>query len=194
MSMTASASVKPTRKNRRSRGLDPEQLNQLYPSLQFLTTGAPGALSERSWVAAFRARPDAVEALLADLIKQVHARPGRIGQRPMPREEQVDFEALVYGEQTDQPLVDVLPSLIQGSEAQFCLKAHMSRVQLWRLRRGEYHPDVKQIRLIAAAVGKNPTYFVEYRKAMAIAAFVQLVDERPGIATNLYRRYLDVKG
>lgn len=192
--MTVTASVAAPRKNRRSRGLDAEELHQRYPSLQFLTTNAPGALSERSWVAAFKARPDAVEALLADLIKQVHARPGRIGQRPMPREEQVDFESLVYGEQTDEPLVTVLPGLLKGSESQFCLKAHMSRVQYWRMMKGEYHPDIKQIRLIAAAVGKSPTYFMEYRKAMAIAAFVQLVDERPGIATNLYRRYLDVKG
>lgn len=192
MTIVATAPSTP-RRNKRTRGLPEEDLNARYPSLKFLSTRAPGLLSERSWVAAFNARPDAIEALLADLIKQVHAKPGRIGQRPMPREEAVDFDTLVYGEQTEQPLAEILPSLITGSEAKFCAKAHMSRVQLWRMRRGEYHPDVQQIRLIASAVGKSPTFFVEYRKAMAIAAFVQLLDERPGIATALYRKYLAVR-
>jgi hypothetical protein len=28
---------------------------------------------------------------------------------------------------------------------------------------------------------------------MAVAAFINLIDERPGIATSLYRHYLDVR-
>src|SRR4051812_25714431 len=87
---------------RRKRGVPKDELERTYPSLTSLA-GPPGRAVEQAWVAVFRARPDAMHALLADFIKQVHAQPGRIGQRVMPREAEVDFQALVYGEENDLP-------------------------------------------------------------------------------------------
>ena len=177
-------------RRRRTKGTPHEELVERYPSLSSLAkpSGSKGA-----WVAVFNQRPDAMHSLLADFIKQVHAKPGRIGQRPMPKEEQVDFEGLLYGEENDLPLPEVLPKLVKMTERQFCAQVHMSRVQYWRMLKGEYDPDVRELRLIAAAVGKPPTYFVEYRKAMVVAAMLNLFDERPGIVTSLYRRYLQVR-
>lgn len=134
-----------------------------------------------------------MHSMFADLIKQVHATPGRIGQRPMPKEEEVDFQALVYGEQNEEPLTQVLPKLVKISERAFCAKIHMSRTQYQRMLRGEYHPDAKELRLIAQALKKPAAYFVEYRKIMVLSAFVNLIEERPGIATMLYRDYLTVR-
>jgi len=179
-------------RRRRGRGVPAEEMQRRYPSLSALA-GPPGRATQRAWVAVFNARPDAMHSLLADFIKQVHAQPGRIGQRPMPREEQVDFQGLVYGEQTDLALVEVLPKLVRVSERAFCQQVHMSRTQYQRLLRGQYDPDVNEIRLIANALKKPPVFFLEYRKAMAVAAFVNLIDERPGIATSLYRHYLQVR-
>jgi hypothetical protein len=34
---------------------------------------------------------------------------------------------------------------------------------------------------------------VEYRKAMVMAAVLNLLEERPGIATTLYRHYIEVR-
>lgn len=181
-----------TPKRRRGRGIPPEELRGLYPSLKHLGE-PPTKAGERAWVAVFNLRPDAMHALFADLIKQVHATPGRIGQRPMPKEEEVDFHALVYGEQNDMPLTEVLPKLVKVSERAFATKIHMSRAQYQRVLRGQYHPDANELRLIAAAVKKPPAYFVEYRKIMAMAAFVNLIESRPGIATMLYRDYLSVR-
>jgi len=181
---------KPRRK--RGKGMPAEEMAQRYPSLSHLA-GPPSSATKRAWVAVFNARPDAMHSLLADFIKQVHAQPGRIGQRPMPREEVVDFEGLVYGEENDLPLIEVLPKLLQVSERQFCEQIAMSRTQYRRMLRGKYDPDVNEMRLIAAALRKSPVYFVEYRKAMATAAFLNLIDERPGIATSLYRKYLEVR-
>lgn len=183
--------VRPRRK--RGKGVPLAELEQRYPSLKSLA--APGEASKRSWVAAFNVRPDAMHALLADFIKQVYAKPGRIGQRPMPREEEVDFQGLVYGQPNDVALVDVLPGLMKAlpiSERSLATRAHLSRTQLQRLMRGEYQPDVNELRTIAGVLGKPPVFFVEYRKAMAIAAFVNLIDERPGIATSLYLRHITV--
>lgn len=183
-------STEPAR--RRTRGVPQEELERKYPSLSFLT-GPPGKATRRAWVAVFNQRPDAMHSLLADFIKQVHAKPGRIGQRPMPKEEQVDLESLLYGEQNDLPLIEVLPKLVTASERAFCAQIHMSRTQYQRMLKGDYDPDVKELRLIAEALKKPPTYFVEYRKAMAVAAFLNLLDERPGIATSLYKTYLEVQ-
>lgn len=179
-------------RKRRQKGLPHDELERLYPSLSYLS-GPTGRATKRAWVAVFNTRPDAMHSLLADFIKQVHAQPGRIGQRPMPREEQVDFQGLLYGEENDLPLPDVLPKIVTKPERAMCAEIHMSRAQYWRMLKGEYDPDVNELRLIARAVGKPPTFFVEYRKAMAVAAFLNLIEERPGIATSLYRKYLEVR-
>lgn len=168
-----------------------DELRAKYPSLAALAH--PVSDSPDTWTVAFRARPDAMHALLADFIKQAHAQPGRIGQRPMPREEQVDLDGLLYGEDNERPLVEVLPPLIKTSVQRFAAKVHMSRTQCMRLLKGDYSPTVAEMRLIAEAVGKPPTFFIEYRTAMVIQALVQLFHERPGVATALYRKYLEVK-
>lgn len=145
-----------------------------------------------AWEAAFTANPDALNKLLADYIKQIYATPGRVGQRPMPREEHVDLDTLLHGEITDQPITEVLPKLIKPSERAFAQRIHMSRTQLQRLVAGAYKPTVSELASIAEAAGVPPAYFREYRHAMVTAAFVQLLEERPGVATHLYRTYLKV--
>lgn len=169
-----------------------EELQARYPSLKALTQPS-GRASKIAWGAVFKARPDAMHALLADFIKQVHAQPGRIGQRPMPKEQEVDFAALVYGEDNEEPLSVALPKVLHISERAFAMKVHMSRTQVQRLLSGDYDPDVNQLRQIAAAVHKPPVFFVEYRKAMVLAAFLNLIEQRPGIATALYRQYLEIR-
>jgi hypothetical protein len=58
---------------------------------------------------------------------------------------------------------------------------------------GDYEPDVSEIRLIAKAVSKPPTYFIEYRISMVIAAVHNAIADNPNIATMLYRKYLTVR-
>lgn len=183
-----------TEKTRRKRGkpMAAEEMAARYPSLQFLS-GPPGKVTERAWVAVFNARPDAMTNLLADFIKQVHATPGKIGQRPMPKEDQVDLQSLIYGEENDLPIHQALAKQVAVSERMFCTQIHMSRTQYQRLLKGEYHPDVNEIRAIAKALKVPPAYFIEYRKAMAISAFINLVESNPGIATTLYRQWLEVQ-
>jgi hypothetical protein len=177
-------------RRRRNPAMSPDELHRRYPSLNQLATRPPEQNLERAWVAVFNARPDAMYALLADFIKQVHARPGRIGQRPMPKEAEVDLEGLIYGEDNDLPLIELLPKMMGTSERTFCQRIYMSRAQFRRMMAGEYHPDVYELRRIAVELRKPPVFFVEYRKAMALAAVVNLFNERPGVATKLYRSYL----
>lgn len=185
---TAQPSTPPRR--RRTPALTDDELHRRYPSLEHLASRPPEESSQRAWVAVFNARPDAMHALLADWIKQVNAQPGRIGQRPMPKEADVDLQGLIYGEDNDLPLIELLPKMMRVSERLFCSQISMSRAQFRRLLAGDYHPDVYEVRRIAGVLGKPPVFFVEYRKAMALAAIVNLLNERPGVATKLYRSYL----
>lgn len=173
-----------------------EEIQEQFPSLKTLA-GPPSKACERAWVAAFTEKPEALEALLSDLIKQAYAQPGRIGQRPMPKEEDVNLHALLHGEYSDEPLQISLPPLVKISERAFAMKIHMNRRTYQRMFLDDtdparYHPDMEIVRRIAAAVGKPSSYFIEYRMMAAQAAFMQLITDRPGIATRLYKDYLAV--
>jgi transcriptional regulator with XRE-family HTH domain len=190
--LEVSVTAVPTQRKRRGRGMEREEMVATYPSLKSLSA-PPGRAVEGAWVATFSARPDAMQALLADYIKQVHTKPGRIGQRPMPKEADVDFQTLLYGEVSDMPLLEVLPDLVKAlaphlrSERTFSQAIHMSKTQYRRMMNGQYEPTVNELRTIAKVVGKPPVYFSEYRKAI-----LNLMDERPGIATKLYQQYIEV--
>lgn len=145
------------------------------------------------WEAAFAANPDALARLLADYIKQAHAVPGRVGQRPMPNEENVDLGALLYGEVSEAPLAESLPALIKPSERAFCRRTFISRSQLQRALAGEYAPTIEELISIADAAGVPPAYFREYRHAVLMSALDGLFKKRPGLATSLYRTYITAR-
>jgi hypothetical protein len=167
-----------------------EEILEKYPSLR--TLAVPDEANKRAWVAVFNARPDAMHALIADFIKQVHAKPGKLGQRPLPKEEQVDFQALMYGDFSDEPL-HVLLTRHPISARNMAMRLKMNRERVRLMYAGEYIPDVDELRRIAGVFGKPPAYFMEYRKAMAAAAFMNLMDEHPGMAGSIYLNYLEVR-
>lgn len=193
---SSEASAKP-RKPRKEKApvYNLEELQEKYPSMKTLA-GPPSKASERAWVAAFTLKAEAMEDLISDLIKQAYAQPGRIGQRPMPKEEDVDLQALLHGEYTDEPLHEILPKLIKISERAFCAKVHMNRRTFQRMLleprdKLKHHPDMELMERIAKAVKKPASFFIEYRLMAAQAAFLQLITDRPGIATRLYRDHLE---
>ncbi len=190
---TTKAAQEARTKNRRNKGLSTDELHRRWPILKALT-GPPTPEGERAWDVMFTLRPDAMHALLRDMIKLTYATPGRIGQRPMPKESEVDFEDFLWTDLNELPLVEVLPKLLDGiSERAFCMKIAMSRSTFQRLMTGQYLPTANELRDIAKAVRKPPTFFIEYRKLMAVEAFINLIEDRPGIATRLYRDYVTVK-
>lgn len=145
-------------------------------------------------MAAFTEEPQSMYSILSDIIKLAHAKPGRVGQRPMPREEEVDLDALIHGQVSNEPLVDVLPKAMGDmSERALARAVHMSKTQVQRMMSGEYEPDASQIRRIASAVNVPPTYFLEYRVMMVVSALHNIMNENPNVATALYRKYLTVR-
>jgi hypothetical protein len=176
---------------------DIEQLREKWPSLKTLALPT-GKACETAWVAAFTEQPGMVERFLSDIIKQAYAKPGRIGQRPMPREEEVNMEILLNGEFAEELLHVVLPKIMPGSERAFCLKIRIGRRTFQRmlLEPGDpdkFYPDMEILSRVAAGVRKPPAFFMEYRQMAAQAAFIRLITERPGVATRIYREYLLVE-
>lgn len=172
---------------------DRGELEAQYPKLSDLL-GPPKAALSHSWIAAFSEEPQAMYSILADIIKLAHAKPGRVGQRPMPREEEVDLDALLYGQVSNDPLTVTLPRVMgEMSERRLAQVVRMSKTQVQRMMDGDYEPDVDQLRRIASAVNVPPTYFLEYRTAMVVAAMHNVIAENPNVATFLYRRYLKVR-
>lgn len=184
--------ARPKTGRKRQRSVDREEIQAEYPRLNDLL-GPPRSALSQSWIAAFSEEPQAMYSILADIIKLAHVKPGRVGQRPMPREEEVDLDALIYGQVSNEPLPDVLPRLMHISERQFAARVKMSRTQVQRMIAGTYEPDLDQLRRIAAAVNVPPTYFREYRMMMVVAALHNIMEDNPNVATALYRRYLEVK-
>jgi hypothetical protein len=182
-----------TVKRQRREPMSRTEMDTRWPSLKHLATTSPTKACEEAWVAAFTISPDSMFSILQDLIKQAYATPGRIGQRPMPKEEDVDLNAMLHGDFCDEPIHVALPKLVKVSLRAFCVKIHMSKTQYLRLLAGDYHPTMEEIRIIASAVKKPASYFVEYRLIAAQAAFVQLITDNPGIATKIYRTYLETK-
>lgn len=177
--------------------VDINELAGTYPSMRMLAA-PPGKALSGAWVAAFTARPEALESLLSDMIKQTYAQPGRIGQRPMPREEEVNLEALLHGEYSDEPLTVILPRLVgRRSHQQFAARILMSKRTYQRIflpdtHKDKYWPRMDEIERIAEAVGKPASFFLEYRLMAAQAAFLRLITDRPVLATRLYKDYLEV--
>jgi hypothetical protein len=173
-----------------------EELQERYPSLKYLAAPASKA-GQRAWVAAFTHRPEALEGILSDLIKQAYAKPGRIGQRPMPKEEEVNLEALLQGEYTEETIDVALPKLVKVSQVAFTNKIRISRRMYQRMilpdsDPDKYHPDMEILQRVATAVGKPPSFFLEYRLIAAQAAFLRLLQDRPVVATRIYREFLEV--
>lgn len=169
---------------RKRKGLTDEQMLVRFPVLRNLI--GPNASAD-AWEDQLIARPDAVTAMLGDLIKHTYAVQGRVGQRPMPLEADVDLGDLVYGEVSEEPLVEILPDLIArvGSQRAFADKVMMSRTQLQRVLSGEVLPDKAQFDRIAKAVRKSPMYFMEYRKVVALQLLSDAIDERPVMAMRI---------
>ena len=51
-------------------------------------------------------------------------------------------------------------------------------------------PIVSRYSRVAAAVHRNPAYFVEYRQLLVMEALDQLFTRQPNMATHLYRKFV----
>jgi hypothetical protein len=166
-----------------------EQLAGEFASVEHLA--ASDADHAKAWAAVFRAKPEVMHAILADYVKHRYAVPGVVGQRPMPREADVDVEDLLRGPGTNmRPLVEVLPGLLPTGKTKFARKVYMTPAKFNEVLDGRYQPSLSELRTIATAIGINPAYFVEYRQLLVIDALDHLFTTNPNLATSLWRKFI----
>lgn len=167
-----------------------DQLAEEIPSVERLA--APGADHGAAWAAEFRVRPEVMHAILADYVKHKYAVPGTVGQRPMPREADVDVEDLLRGPEVNmRPLAEVLPDLVTTSKTQFAKQTYMPVARLNALLAGR-QVTLQEVRHIATALNRNPAYFVEYRQLLVMEALDHLFTKQPNLSTHLYRKFVAV--
>lgn len=172
-----------------SKGWSDEQVFEKFPYMRDIV-GPQKKQNGEGWDALFDARPDMMHAIFADIIKQTYATPSRVGQRPMPREEDVDLDWLMDSDPNREPLTAVLPKLVKVSERKFCDSISMSRATYQRMLKGEYDPDIDQLRRIANAIGKPPSYFIEYRRRLLFSALGRMLVREPQILDMLFYSYV----
>lgn len=67
-------------------------------------------------------------------------------------------------------------------------KLNLSTQITWKLKKGIKAPDLPLMEHIAAAFGKHPSYFVEYRIAEILAALGDQMEMAPEMSVDLYRK------
>lgn len=158
-----------------------------YPSLRSLV--GPQQTRE-DWDALFSLEPDGMLRIFSDIIKSEYAVKGRVGQRPMPREDQVNVRQFLMGDFSDLPMHEALPKIMRISKRAFAMRVGMSWTQFRRVLNGEVVPDPSQIRRIAKVVDRSPLYFVEYRRMMMVTAMANLFEANPDLMNSLVARYV----
>ena len=146
--------------------------------------------SRAEWDALFSLEPDGMLRIFSDIIKSEYAIKGRVGQRPMPRETDVNVQQFLSNDYTDLPIDQALPRLMKVSRRAFAAEVGMSWTQFRRVLKGEFVPDPSQIRRIAKAANCSPLYFVEYRRMMLVTAMVNLFEVNPELMNSLVSRYV----
>jgi len=67
-------------------------------------------------------------------------------------------------------------------------KTFISKTRVDRLMRGLEPPEVEDMRLVAKAYKKDPSFFLEFRAEYVLAALARKLATDPDLAAVVYRR------
>lgn len=69
-------------------------------------------------------------------------------------------------------------------------KTHMAKSLVHRLLKGEERPSVDQMRAVAEAYGKKPSFFLEYRAEYCLAAVMSRFAEEPELVDVVFTKLM----
>lgn len=166
-----------------------EEIQGRFPFLRMIV-GDHKLPNGAGWEVLFEHQPDIIHAILADVVKHSNAQPGKVGQRPTPREETVpDIIHLVRMEQNNDPLEIELPRImkVRGlSERKLQERLSISRRTLQRLIEGDYDPPLSVLEELSDALSVSPSHWVEYRAKIVLAAVVTVFLQQPSKLNHLF--------
>ena len=143
--------------------------------------GPSSGETREAWQRAFEHDIDLMGRVLRDLLKADQAVPGRPGPRPAldPAKVSTQVDGLFGKDPRERPYsLLAFPeafALLVGSESlrQVARRTGLSHSAVRRFLRGDLTPTREIMERVAEGFGKQPSYFVEYRVAMVVAAVVQ---------------------
>lgn len=138
---------------------------------------------------------DTLGEVLRDILRLEQAEPGKSGPRPSP-EIRSGMKTLRKWRGDDHS-IERFPAafavLARGySLTHLSRKVGLSRSQTNRLLKGECDPTPHEMNLVARAFGKEPSYFLEFRSSMILAALGARLELVPEATIGLFRRVIKV--
>ena len=143
------------------------------------------------WDLAMRQDPELMGEILRDIIKLDQAEPGRSGPRPPvdPQRAAATLRRMMGEDYSVVPFAETFRILADGkSYRALARKCFISLKKVHLYMTGKEVPPVDEIKLIAEAFGKLPSYFVEYRTAYVAAALEDRMLTNPDASIGFYRR------
>ncbi len=125
--------------------------------------------------------------LLRDILKADLSTPGKPGPRP-PLDHEAAVARLRQFMGNDYSLYSFTEafSTLTGGESYRAVakRTGLNRNTVYRLQRGELHPDAYMLETIAESYSKHPSYFMEWRIGYVMSALMdRLSDPETSIAT-----------
>ncbi len=124
------------------------------------------SIDNLDWERAFREDTELYGRVWKDILKLDQAGEGRPGPRPPldPQKANIRYLQLTGDDFSFEPFPDAFRTLL-GSESvrKFSDRSGLDRNLVARLLRREIEPDNYEMEVIAGALGKLPSHFLEYR-------------------------------
>jgi DNA-binding phage protein len=148
------------------------------------------AVIEPDWNVILRDE-DIFGRILKDILKVDQMEPGRAGPRPnLDYERGIKTWKQITGQDySDEPFLPTFRHLIRGqSRRTIARKTKLSRSKVDRLLLGHEPPKIDELRVIARAYGKQPSFFAEYRAEYILAAIATRLDQEAELTVVWYRK------
>lgn len=158
-----------------------KQIKEQFPSVEKL-----------DWNEAFKQDIGLMGAILRDVLKiDLSTRPGVSGPRPGvdPEEGRARLRQLLGQDYTNLPFHEAFEVLAGGrSYTHLARKTGLSRSKVFRLAKNMEQPSVDELRQVAEAFKKHPSFFFEYRTYYVAAAMQQRMEHAPEASITAYRK------
>lgn len=169
-----------TRGKKRSWASRRRLIEQRFPSIVDL-----------DWKKAFDGDLDLFADIMRDILKADASAPGRSGPKPAVdyRQGVSRLRQLVGEDYSMLPFPEALASLQAGrSISALAHKIGLSRSDVYRMLKGEKHPSLTEMEIVAKAFKKAPGYFHDYRVSVVGEALMQRLEEVPEASARWYQQ------
>lgn len=169
-----------------------DRARRLYPNLNITAPVGDADTAHQVWSSAFQF-DGTLGPVLTNLLRvpDRDAPAGPRGHRPMPTEDEARARVaeIFDGDFTHDPFPEAFRHLAgRRSTRHVANKTGISTTYVHYLLRGDRTPTPWEIQQVAAAFGKQPSYFVEWRIAALTTLLIEHLEANPETSTVYARK------